>query len=301
MSGGVDSAVALLEARAPATSRSGVTLRLWTDPAGPDGERACCSPAAVVAARETCHALGVPARHARPPRALPARRRRAVRRRLREGRDAEPVRPLQRELPLRGAPRVRRRVGAARLATGHYARLREHRGRLLLARAADAAKDQTYMLARLDPRLLDRLWFPLGERTKEETRARAREAGSPPPAVRRARRRASSPAATTGTSSSATALRRTRGRSSTSRAASSDATRGSGASRRDSVAGSASPPESRSTPSRPTADEHGRRRAPRVARPHGGQRPLRAPLRSRRARRGEAPLPVARRARAGRA
>ena len=33
------------------------------------------------------------------------------------------------------------------------------------------------MLARLDPRRLDRLWFPLGGRTKEETRARAREAG----------------------------------------------------------------------------------------------------------------------------
>jgi len=43
--------------------------------------------------------------------------------------------------------------------------------------AADAAKDQTYMLARLDPRRLDRLWFPLGGWTKEETRARAREAG----------------------------------------------------------------------------------------------------------------------------
>jgi tRNA-specific 2-thiouridylase len=70
-----------------------------------------------------------------------------------------------------------RRVGAARVATGHYARLREHRGRLLLARAADAAKDQSYMLARLDPRVLARLWFPLGGRTKAETRAQAAAAG----------------------------------------------------------------------------------------------------------------------------
>jgi tRNA-specific 2-thiouridylase len=60
MSGGVDSAVALLDARAAGRDAVGVTLRLWTDPAGPDGERACCSPAAVVAARETCHAVGVP-------------------------------------------------------------------------------------------------------------------------------------------------------------------------------------------------------------------------------------------------
>src|SRR5688500_19623094 len=57
MSGGVDSAVALLRA---GPSAIGVTLRLWLDPAGPDSERACCSPEAVIAARETCHALGLP-------------------------------------------------------------------------------------------------------------------------------------------------------------------------------------------------------------------------------------------------
>src|SRR5689334_14457259 len=57
MSGGVDSAVALLRAGRDAV---GVTLRLWLDPAGPDAERACCSPEAVLAARATCHALGLP-------------------------------------------------------------------------------------------------------------------------------------------------------------------------------------------------------------------------------------------------
>src|SRR5919109_4588074 len=57
MSGGVDSAVALLRAGQHAI---GVTLRLWLDPNGPDADRACCSPEAVVAARATCHALGLP-------------------------------------------------------------------------------------------------------------------------------------------------------------------------------------------------------------------------------------------------
>ena len=70
-----------------------------------------------------------------------------------------------------------KRVGAARLATGHYARIVEHEGRLLLARALDETKDQSYMLARLDPRHLERLWFPLGEQTKTQTRAEAAEAG----------------------------------------------------------------------------------------------------------------------------
>src|SRR6476469_7353292 len=57
MSGGVDSAVALVQAGPDAI---GVTLRLWLDPAGPDAERACCSPDAVLAARRTCHRLGIP-------------------------------------------------------------------------------------------------------------------------------------------------------------------------------------------------------------------------------------------------
>ena len=57
MSGGVDSAVALLKSLPNAI---GVTLRLWLDPDGPDAERACCSPDAVLAARATCHSLGVP-------------------------------------------------------------------------------------------------------------------------------------------------------------------------------------------------------------------------------------------------
>ena len=57
MSSGVDSAVTLLRSVPHAI---GATLRLWQDPAGPSAERACCSPAAVSAARETCHSLGLP-------------------------------------------------------------------------------------------------------------------------------------------------------------------------------------------------------------------------------------------------
>src|SRR5256885_9188666 len=57
MGGGVDRAVALLGGGPGAI---GVTLRLWIAPAAPDSERACCSPEAVIAARETCHALGLP-------------------------------------------------------------------------------------------------------------------------------------------------------------------------------------------------------------------------------------------------
>jgi tRNA-uridine 2-sulfurtransferase len=174
MSGGVDSAVALLRAGPDAI---GVTLRLWLDPAGPDSERACCSPAAVIAARETCHSLGLP----------------HVTLDLREEFREAVVAPFVRayaggETPnpcgrCNGSFRFAEllafaeRAGAEQLWTGHYARIVERDGHRLLARAADPEKDQSYMLAQLDPSLLDRIAFPLGNGTKAATRAEAAEAG----------------------------------------------------------------------------------------------------------------------------
>jgi tRNA-specific 2-thiouridylase len=67
-------------------------------------------------------------------------------------------------------------LGAARLATGHYARIARDDDGPLVAAAADANKDQSYMLARLDPATLDRLWFPLAEIDKPRVRELAAEA-----------------------------------------------------------------------------------------------------------------------------
>jgi tRNA-specific 2-thiouridylase len=174
MSGGVDSAVTLLRAGPEAI---GVTLRLWLDPAGPDSERACCSPAAVLAARETCHRFGLP----------------HVTLDLRQEFRSSVVQPFvagyeRGETPnpcirCNGSFRFAellafaRRAGAPTLATGHYARVVEHRGRRLVARGTDGRKDQSYMLAALDPGELDSVWFPLGEQTKDETRDEAARAG----------------------------------------------------------------------------------------------------------------------------
>jgi tRNA-specific 2-thiouridylase len=174
MSGGVDSAVALIRAGPHAI---GVTLRLWLDPDGPDSARACCSPEAVVAARETCHALGLP--HV----TLDVRDRfletvvDAFVRGYARGETPNPCTRCNGRFRFGELLRFARRAGAGRLATGHYARIIRHRDRLLVARGVDPAKDQSYMLARLDPRVLSRLWFPLGEQTKDETRLEAAEAG----------------------------------------------------------------------------------------------------------------------------
>ncbi len=174
MSGGVDSAVALVRAGSNAV---GVTLRLWQDPAGPSAERSCCSPTAVAAARDTCHALGLP--HV----TLDLReefRSKVVTPFVSSYREGETPNPCTR---CNGAFRFdvllgfAVRAGAEKLWTGHYARIVERGGRRLLARGVDPRKDQSYMLATVDPDVLDRVEFPLGEQSKEDTRAEAVQAG----------------------------------------------------------------------------------------------------------------------------
>jgi tRNA-specific 2-thiouridylase len=69
------------------------------------------------------------------------------------------------------------RAGADELWTGHYAQVVERNGLRLVGRSADPDKDQSYMLAAVDPKLLERVRFPIGGQTKTETRAEAAAAG----------------------------------------------------------------------------------------------------------------------------
>jgi len=73
------------------------------------------------------------------------------------------------------------RLGAERLATGHYARLQTDAssGRRVLRKGADEAKDQSYFLYSLSQEMLASALFPLGGLDKSQTRAIAREAGLP--------------------------------------------------------------------------------------------------------------------------
>jgi tRNA-uridine 2-sulfurtransferase len=74
-----------------------------------------------------------------------------------------------------------RQIGAARLATGHYARVRHNptTGRYELLRAVDETKDQSYFLFGLTQEQLARTDFPLGELTKQEVRDIARRLAVP--------------------------------------------------------------------------------------------------------------------------
>ena len=70
-------------------------------------------------------------------------------------------------------------LGAERIATGHYAGVREVQGRYELLKAADKSKDQSYFLHRLTQAQLTRTWFPLAQLKKTEVRHIARDAGLP--------------------------------------------------------------------------------------------------------------------------
>jgi tRNA-specific 2-thiouridylase len=71
------------------------------------------------------------------------------------------------------------RLGATKIATGHYARVRERDGRFELLKGLDPAKDQSYFLHRLNQAQLSRTLFPVGELAKTEVRAIAERIGLP--------------------------------------------------------------------------------------------------------------------------
>jgi tRNA-uridine 2-sulfurtransferase len=178
MSGGVDSAVAAHLALERGDDVVAVTLELWSDPES-DGTKSCCSPQAVVHARALAHGMGLP--HV----TLDLREdfRRHVVDDFLDGHDAgltpNPCVRCNGLVRFDAMVALADRLGAARLATGHYARLGRDATGPLVRRAADPAKDQSYMLARLSPAILDRLDFPLGELAKPEVRALARAASLP--------------------------------------------------------------------------------------------------------------------------
>ena len=71
------------------------------------------------------------------------------------------------------------KLGAAQIATGHYARVREIDGRFELLKGADPGKDQSYFLHRLNQHQLSKSIFPIGDLRKTEVRKMARAVGLP--------------------------------------------------------------------------------------------------------------------------
>lgn len=175
MSGGVDSAVAAQMLVDAGDQAIGLTLQLWDDPAT-DGTASCCSPQAVTQARRLAHELDMPHitvdlrdefRSGVVDPYLAA---------FGKGLTPNPCVGCNGHVRFDALDSLRAKLGARATATGHYARIeRDHLGPLLAA-AEDDNKDQTYMLAAVDPELLGRLEFPLGDMIKPAVRDRARGA-----------------------------------------------------------------------------------------------------------------------------
>ncbi|NUQ79448.1 MAG: tRNA 2-thiouridine(34) synthase MnmA [Polyangiaceae bacterium] len=172
MSGGVDSSVAAARLRDAGADVIGVTLHLWDYP--DDGVKSrCCAPEDQHDARRAADFLGIP-HYTFDRRAL-------FRERVVEpfvdayldGRTPSPCVACNRTVKMRELFAVAKRLGAEKIATGHYARVVVEGGRSRLHRGVDRGKDQAYFLHMLREDELSRVIFPLGGSTKEEVRAEA--------------------------------------------------------------------------------------------------------------------------------
>jgi tRNA-uridine 2-sulfurtransferase len=179
MSGGVDSSVAAARLRDRGFDVVGVTLHLWDYPDDGSVRGRCCAPEDQHDARRVADQLGIPhytfdrrelfARHVTGP---------FVEAYL-EGTTPSPCVACNRSVKLRELFPLADRLGAAFVATGHYARVVEEGGSARLHRARDQGKDQSYFLHMLRTDELSRLLFPLGDATKGEVRAEALQRALP--------------------------------------------------------------------------------------------------------------------------
>jgi tRNA-specific 2-thiouridylase len=173
MSGGVDSSVAAARLLAAGHDVVGVTLHLWDYPDDGSVKSRCCAPEDIHDARRVADVLGFP--H------YAFDRRELFQREVIEpfvdgylsGATPSPCVRCNRGVKMRELQALAERLGAARVATGHYARLVHRAERVELHRARDLAKDQSYFLHMLSEPVLSRSCFPLGDASKTDVRAEA--------------------------------------------------------------------------------------------------------------------------------
>jgi tRNA-specific 2-thiouridylase len=187
MSGGVDSSTVAALLQQQGREVVGLTMQLWNQRRLPElqgegpAQHRCCSLDDVYDAKRVAQHLNFPHYVVNFEEQFEQRVIRTFVDQYLSGRTPIACTNCNTDVKFEPLLRMARQIGAARLATGHYARIRqnENSGRWELLRARAESKDQSYFLWGLSQEQLSRSVFPLGELTKEEVRALARRVNLP--------------------------------------------------------------------------------------------------------------------------
>src|SRR3972149_1173396 len=176
MSGGVDSSVTALLLKQQGYDVIGLFMKNWEDD---DSDEYCSSRQDLLDAVSVADTIGIPIEAVNFAAEYKERVFAYLLLEYQAGRTPNPDILCNSEIKFKAFLDHALRLGAAKIATGHYAQLRERGGRIELLRGADGAKDQSYFLHRLTREQLARVLFPVGQLKKSEVRRIAREAGLP--------------------------------------------------------------------------------------------------------------------------